>query len=77
VSTQEHYYKANTHDLRFWALVQKELIKFRPDRCTGGEKRELHDLAIDLDRIVEMAPEDSHLMSPHQVASQIVYQLFK
>jgi hypothetical protein len=77
MSTQEHYYKANAHDLRFWSLVQNELIKFCPDRCTGSEKSELRDLAIDLDRIVEMAPEDSHLMSPHQVASQIVYHLFK
>jgi len=43
----------------------------------GSEKCELYDVAIDLDRIVEMAPEDSHLMSPQQVASQIVYHLFK
>jgi hypothetical protein len=76
MSTQEHYYKANAHDLRFWSRVQDELIQFCHDWCTGSEKCELYDIAIDLDRIVEMAPKDSRLRSPHQVASQLVYQLF-
>jgi hypothetical protein len=76
MSTHEHYYKANAHDLRFWSRVQDELIQFCRAWCTGSEKRQLYDIAIDLDRIVEMAPEDSRLMSPHQVASQLVYRLF-
>ncbi len=52
MSTQEHYCKANAHDLRFWSRVQDELIQFCHDWCTN-EKRELYDVAIDLDRIVE------------------------
>jgi len=107
MSTQEHYYKANAHDLRFWSRVQDELIQFCHEvdvyinrlrrkiddfhevkllqtvrgvgyilKGPGSEKCELYDIAIDLDRIVEMAPADSRLMSPHQVASQLVYRLF-
>jgi hypothetical protein len=63
MGTIEYKDKANAHDLRFWSQVQQELS-------------ELYDLAIDLDQIIEMAPEGSRLMSPHQVASQIIYQLF-
>jgi hypothetical protein len=76
MSTKEHKHRANVHDLRFWSQVQGELIRFCHDWCRGSEQRQLYDLAIDLDRIVEMTPEDSRLVSPHQVGSQLVYQLF-
>jgi hypothetical protein len=76
MDTIAHKHKANAHDLRFWSQVQQELIQFCLEWCSGNERRELYELATDLDRIVEMAPEGSRLMSPHQVASQLIYQLF-
>lgn len=76
MDTTAHKHKANAHDLRFWSQVQQELIHFCLEWCSGDERRELYELATDLDRIVEMAPEGSRLMSPHQVASQLIYQLF-
>jgi hypothetical protein len=75
MSTKEHKHRANLHELRFWSQVQGELIRFCHAWCRGDEQSRLYDLAIDLDRIVKMTPEDP-LISPHQAASRLVYQLF-
>jgi hypothetical protein len=61
IQAKEHKHRANVHDLRFWSQVQGELIQFCHDWWRGSEQRQLYDLAIDLDRIVEMTPEEGEI----------------